>query len=280
MVKPGALRQATGEVMAEMGFSQRRACRVVGLPRSSCQYRSLRVAPTELVERLRALATKRPRFGYRRLYVLLRREGQVVNHKRIYRLYRQEGLALRRKARKRLTAGIRTVLPAPSRPNERWSMDFVSDVTATGRRFRVFTLVDDFTRESLTLLTDTSLGGARVARALELVAAERGLPELIVTDNGPEFSGRVLDTWCYERGVKHHFIRPGKPVENAYIESFNGKFRDECLNQHWFLSLEEARRLIAEWRIDYNECRPHSSLDGMTPREYAEANRGPTQQVA
>jgi putative transposase len=280
MVKPAALRQATGEVMAEMGFSQRRACRVVGLPRSNCQYRSLRAAPTELVARLRALATKRPRFGYRRLYVLLRREGQVVNHKRIYRLYRQEGLSLRRKARKRLTAGVRTVLPAPSRPNERWSMDFVSDVTATGRRFRVFTLVDDFTRESLALVPDTSLGGARVARALELVAAERGLPDLIVTDNGPEFSGRVLDTWCYQRGVKHHFIRPGKPVENAYIESFNGKFRDECLNQHWFFGLEEARRLIAEWFVDYNECRPHSSLDGMTPREYAEANRGLTQRVA
>ena len=280
MVKPAALRQATGMVMAEMGFSQRRACRVIGLPRSSCQYRSLRAVPGELVARLRALATKRPRFGYRRLHVLLRREGQVVNHKRIYRLYRQEGLSLRRKARKRLTAGVRTVLPPPSRPNERWSMDFVSDATATGQRFRVFTLVDDFTRESLTLLPDTSLGGARVARALELVAAERGLPDLIVTDNGPEFSGRVLDTWCYQRGVKHHFIRPGKPVENAYIESFNGKFRDECLNQHWFFSLEEARRLIAEWLLDYNEARPHSSLDGMTPLEYAEANRGLTLHVA
>jgi putative transposase len=212
--------------------------------------------------------------------MLLRREGQVVNHKRIYRLYREEGLSLRRKARKRLRAGVRTVLPAPSRPNERWSMDFVSEVTAAGRRFRVFTLVDDFTREALALVADTSLGGARVARALELVAGERGLPALIVTDNGPEFSGRALDTWRYQQGVQHHFIRPGKPVENAYIESFNGKFRDECLRQHWFLSLEDARRIIAEWLLDYNEARPHSSLDGMTPREYAELNRGLSLHVA
>lgn len=280
MVKPAALRQAAGVMMAELGLSQRRACLAMGLQRSSCQYRSQRAAPTELLARLRALATKRPRFGYRRLCVMLRREGHVVNHKRVYRLYREEGLSLRRKTRKRFRAGVRTLLPAPSRPNERWSMDFVSEVTSSGRRFRVFTLVDDFTRESLTLVADTSLGGARVARALEFVAVERGLPELIVTDNGPEFTGRALDTWCYQQGVKHHFIRPGKPVENAYIESFNGKFRDECLNQHWFLSLEDARRIIAAWLVDYNEARPHSSLDGMTPKEYAESNRGLAQQVA
>jgi putative transposase len=280
MVKPAALRQAAGLVTAEVGLSQRRACRVVGLARSSWHYQSHRRVPTELLTRLRALATKRPRFGYRRLHVLLRREGHTVNHKRVYRLYREEGLSLRRKARKRLTSGVRTLLPAPSRPNERWSMDFVSEVTAQGRRFRVFTLVDEFTREALALVVDTSLGGARVARALELVAAERGIPQLVVTDNGPEFSGRALDTWCYQHGVKHHFIRPGKPVENAYIESFNGRLRDECLNQHWFLSLKDARRLIAEWQVDYNEVRPHSSLDGRTPTEYAAANRGLSLNVA
>jgi putative transposase len=179
-----------------------------------------------------------------------------------------------------MAAIARTVLPAPSTPNERWSMDFVSDVTAGGRRFRIFAVVDDFTREVLTLVVDTSIGGLRVCRELAVIAAVRGLPKLIVMDNGPEFTGKALDAWAYQVGVKLHFIRPGKPVENAYVESFNGKLRNECLNQHWFLDLEDARRIIEEWRIDFNEVRPHSSLDGMTPKEYAAANAGLTSQVA
>ena len=280
MVRPAAFRLAVGLVMKEFDLSLRRACRVLGFNRSSWHYQSRRVEPKGLVARLRALASKRPRWGYRMLHLMLRREGHVVNHKRVYRLYKMEGLAVRQKLRKRMAAIARTVLPAPSAPNERWSMDFVSDVTATGRRFRIFAVVDDFTREVLTLVVDTSIGGLRVCRELALIAAVRGLPQLIVMDNGPEFTGKALDAWAYQVGVKLHFIRPGKPVENAYVESFNGKLRNECLNQHWFVDLDDARRIIEAWRIDFNEVRPHSSLDGMTPKEYAAANAGLTSQVA
>jgi putative transposase len=159
-------------------------------------------------------------------------------------------------------------------------MDFVSDVTAQGRRFRILTVVDEFTRECLALVVDTSLGGARVARELDAIAAERGYPTMTLSDNGPEFTGKALDAWAYQRGVKLQFIRPGKPVENGYVESFNGKLRNECLNQHWFIDLLDARRLIEEWKIDFNEVRPHRSLDGMTPKEYAASNPGLTSTTA
>jgi putative transposase len=203
-----------------------------------------------------------------------------VNHKRVYRLYKQEKLSVRRRERKRMTSAARTMLPAATRPNERWAMDFVSDVTAQGRRFRILTVVDEFTRECLALVVDTSIGGAGVARELDAVAAVRGLPTTTLSDNGPEFTGKALDAWAYQRRVKLQFIRPGKPVENGYVESFNGKLRNECLNQHWFTDLLDARRLIDEWRIDFNEVRPHSSLDGMTPNEYAAANHGLTSEAA
>jgi len=281
MVKPAVYRRAVGHLQADFQVSQRRACRILGFARSSLGYHSRRKVPTALLERLRALAAKRPRFGYRRLHLLLRREGHIVNHKRIYRLYREEDLAVRRKHRKRMAAVARTVLSAPTRRNQRWSMDFVSDVTWGGRRFRIFVVVDDFTREALALLVDTSIGGARVARLLAELVAARGKPDLIVCDNGPEFTGRALDAWAYDTKVKLHFIRPGKPVENAYAESFNGKFRDECLNQHWFTHLADARKIVEEWRRDYNEERPHSSLGGATPMEYArQLNPGLTQRVA
>lgn len=280
MVKPTAYRQAVGFLMAEFEFSLRRACRALGFNRSSWHYQSRRPQQSELVERLRALASQRPRWGYRMLHEMLRREGVKVNHKCVYRLYKQEGLAVRTKKRKRIAARARTLLAAPARPNQRWSMDFVSDATWSGRRFRIFVVVDDFTREALALVVDTSLGGVRVARELEQLVVERGAPEMIVCDNGPEFTGKALDAWAYTRGVKLHFIRPGKPVENAYAESFNGKLRNECLNENWFHDLVDARTIIGAWRIDYNEVRPHSSLDGMTPKEYAEANRGLTSNAA
>lgn len=280
MVKPTALRQAVGVLQADFSMSQRRACKALGFARSSCQYQSQRPLATDLIERLRALAAKRPRFGYRRLHVLLRREGLVVNHKRIYRLYRAEGLAVRRKHRKRITAALRTVLPPATQPNQRWSMDFVADALATGRRFRTLNIVDDFTRECPAIEVDTSLPGLRVTRLLDRLAVSRGLPELIVVDNGPEFAGKALDSWAYQRGVRLHFIRPGKPVENAYIESFNGKFRDECLNEHWFVDLEDAKSKIETWRIDYNRVRPHSCLDDLTPEEFAENHRGLTLEMA
>jgi putative transposase len=222
-----------------------------------------------VVERLRSLAHERPRYGYRRLHVLLRRGGVPANHKRLWRLYRQEGLAVRRKRRKRTAWGRRVILPAAQTRNERWSMDFVGDSLADGRTFRTLNIVDDFTREAVAIVVDQSIPGERVVRELEAVAMQRGVPGMIVTDNGPEFAGKALDAWAYRRGVTLHFIRPGKPVENAYVESFNGKFRDECLNEHWFTSLPHARDVIAGWRQDYNEVRPHSSLGNATPAEFA-----------
>jgi putative transposase len=269
MVKPAALRRAVGYLKQRFELSERRACRVLGLARSTCKYRARRVRPTKLVEQIRALAAERPRFGYRRLHVLLRRKGQMVNHKLVYRLYREEGLAVRRRKRKKLAAGVRVPIETPRLPNQRWSMDFVHDQLADGRRFRALAIVDDCTRESVAIEVDFSLPGFRVAHVLDRLAETRGLPTTIVVDNGPEFAGRELDRWAYNRIVRMHFIRPGKPIENAFAESFNGRFRDECLNQHWFTSLEDARGKIENWRIDYNTQRPHSSLGNLTPREFA-----------
>ena len=223
-----------------------------------------------LRQRLCTLAAERRRFGYRRLWVLLRREGFEVNHKRVYRLYREEGLAVRRRKRKRMAGVARVPMPAPQHRNERWSMDFVSDALGNGRRIRVLTVIDDFTRECLATEVDTSLPGLRVARVLDRLALERGLPESITVDNGPEFAGKTLDAWAYAHGVHLHFIDPGKPVQNAFIESFNGRLRDECLNEHWFMSLPAARSIVEAWREDYNAVRPHSALGNRTPEEFAE----------
>jgi putative transposase len=255
--------------MQEFGLSERRACGLMGLGRST--YRSVprRVDHALLRERLRALADRWARYGYRRLHLWLRREGWLVNHKRVYRLYRLDGLALRRRTRKR-AAGLRVPpQPAPTRPNERWSMDFMTDALCSGRRFRLLVVLDDRTRECLAIEVDTSLPGERVVAVLERLVAERGTPAVIVIDNGPEFAGKTLDQWAYRRGIKLHFIAPGKPAQNAYIESFNGKFRDECLNAHWFAGLADARQVIAAWRQEYNQVRPHSALRDATPEEFA-----------
>ena len=251
------------------GISERRACALVGIERSSCRYALRRPEPAGLRGRLRELAQERRRFGYRRLTVLLRREGWGVNHKRVYRLYRQEGLGVRGRKRKRMAAGERQPLTIPTRQDERWSMDFVSDALTDGRRFRSLNIVDDYNRECLAAEVDTSIPGARVVRVLERLRERRGLPQILVMDNGPEFAGQAVDVWAYEQGVKLHFIQPGKPVQNALIESFNGRMRDECLNEHWFMSLGEARETIEAWRRDYNEVRPHSSLGNRTPQEFA-----------
>ena len=261
------------------GLSERRACELVGMRRSSYRYQPQRQEASGLQGRLRELAQERRRFGYRRLTVLLRREGWAVNHKRVYRLYREEGLSVRRRKRKRLGLEERCPLAVPTRPNERWSMDFVSDGLSEGRKFRSLNIVDDYSRECLATEVDTSLPGRRVVRVLEQLRERRGLPGVLVMDNGPEFAGQALDVWAYEHGVRLHFIEPGKPVQNAFIESFNGKMRDECLNEHWFVSLKEARRKIEAWRQDYNEVRPHSALGNRTPQEFAgcgAALRSPT----
>jgi len=223
-----------------------------------------------LLDRMRVLARERPRYGYRRLHVLLRREGYEVNHKRVHSLYRREGLMVRRRLRKRLVRAARVSRPLPSRANERWSLDFVSDQLADGRVFRTLNVVDDFTRECRAIEVDTSLTGTRVVRALEAAALEYGRPQTLLSDNGPEFISKALDAWAYRNRVELHFIQPGKPTQNAFVESFNGRFRDECLNEHWFESLNEARAVIEEWRSDYNGYRPHSSLDDLTPEQFAE----------
>jgi putative transposase len=259
-------------VQAHYGLSERRACRLVGIGRSTLRYRS-RPRPEEesLRRRLRELAAVRPRFGYRRLHVLLRREGVIVNHKRIERLYREEGLAVRRRTRKRVARDGRGRAAVPGRPNQQWGVDFISDALAWGRRIRLFTVVDVFTREALAIEVDTSLPGGRVVRVLERLVTERGAPDEIVLDNGPELAGKAVDQWAYERGVWLRFIEPGKPVQNAFVESFHGRLRDECLDRHWFVGLNDARHTIETWRQDYNQSRPHSALGYRPPEEFRQA---------
>ncbi len=252
-------------------MSERHACRLIGMARSTKRYHSRRrEREMELRQRLRTLALERPRFGYRRLCALLAQEGEKANHKCVYRLYRAEGLVVRRRRRKRLMRGSGVPAVLPQRCNQRWSMDFVSDCMAGGRTIRALTLVDDYTRECLAIEVDTSLGGTRVRRVLEAVLAERAKPEAIVVDNGPEFRGRALAGWSEERRVHLQFIEPGKPSQNCFIESFNGRLREECLNANWFVTLADARRKIEAWRQDYNGKRPHSSLGYLSPQRFAE----------
>jgi len=250
-------------------MSERRSCRLICVWRATNRYKTKRAEDGELRQQLRELAGEYPRYGYWRLYRKLRRQGVVVNHKRVYRLYREEGLVVRKRPRKR-PARARVVAFVPTAPNQRWSMDFVSDSLAEGRKLRVFNVVDDCTREALVMQVETSIGGQRVARLLDEQAQLRGAyPRSIVCDNGPEFISHVLDQWAEEHGVKLQFIEPGKPVQNCFIESFNGRFRDECLNQNWFVSLEDARRTVAAWKKEYNEVREHGSLNELTPNEFA-----------
>ena len=269
MVRPVGKRNVVSLMVSEHGLSQRRACRLAGLNLSTWQYKPTRLVVAGLRERIIELAGERRRFGYRRLHILLRRDGLSVNHKAVHRIYREEGLQVRKRKRKRIGPADRQPIELPERINERWSMDFVSDVLSNGRRVRTLNIVDDFSRECPVIEVDTSLTGMRVVRVLERLSQTRKLPKAIVVDNGPELISKALDEWAYRNGVRLHFIEPGKPVQNAFVESFNGKFRDECLNEHWFTSLPDARRTIEEWRIDYNTCRPHSSLGYMTPIEYA-----------
>jgi putative transposase len=257
-------------VEGEYEMSERHACRLLGLGRSTHRYQARRnERDAELRARLKELAAKRMRFGYRRLTAMLVREGVAANHKRVYRLYREEGLAMRIRQRRRIRWTGAVSGPVATRANQRWSIDFVSDCVSTGRVIRMLTVVDDCTRECPAIEVDTSLGGWRVRRVLDRIASERGVPEAIVLDNGPEFRGRALAAWSEERGVRLEFIQPGKPAQNAYAESFNGRLRDECLNANWFTSLSDARRKIEDWRQDYNQQRPHSSLNYLPPTEFA-----------
>jgi putative transposase len=269
VVTPAARRSVVDYLKENHQLSERRACTIVRLCRSSCRYQAKPKNDDEIRSRLRELAEKRRKFGASRLHTLLRREGWLINHKRTERLYREEGLSLRRKRCKKRTSHLRVVMDRPERINQHWSMDFVSDSLYNGRRFRVLTIVDDLSRECPALEADHSLTGKRVTRVLDRIALTRGLPDVITVDNGPEFISKALDLWAFDNNVKLRFIQPGKPVQNAYIESFNGKFRDECLNEHVFINLNSAQKLIETWRQDYNSERPHSSLNDMTPEEYA-----------
>ena len=265
---PTARRAAVGHLQQTYGMSERRACRLLGAHRRTIRYQR-RVSADErrIRERLRALASERPRWGDRRLQVLLKRELGVINHKRVQRLYRLEGLAIRRRPRKRVARQKRELRSLTWRPGETWAMDFMQDMLANGRRFRTLNVLDTVTRECLAIEVDTSLPGRRVAQVLDQPIAWHGAPKRITLDNGPEFSGLALDAWAYQHSIALDFIAPGKPMQNGYLESFNGKFRDECLNLHWFRSLAEARAIIEEWRESYNTGRPHSGLAGKTPAQ-------------
>jgi putative transposase len=255
------------------GHSERRACALVGLRRSTSRYASRRVDDKRLIERLHELAGERPRYGYQMLTTLLRREGWAVNKKRVYRLYRAAGLTVRRRGRRKMRV-VRAPRPmAVSHPNERWSMDFVHDYLVDGRRYRTLNIVDAFTRECLAIEVDFSLPSARVVRVLDKLIWEYGLPESIRVDNGPEFISKALDVWTDQHGVKLDFIQPGKPMQNGHVESFNGRFREECLSQNHFPTLARARGEIAIWRNHYNCERPHSSLDARTPKEFGDLVR-------
>lgn len=265
---PAARRTEASYAIERYGVSERRACRLMGLHRASWQYRSRRSADTELRERLRALAAQLPRYGYKCQYRRLRKHGVQVNHKKIYRIYREEGPMVRKRARKRLVRRAEKPLPA-SIPNTRWSMDFTSDQLSNGRRFRTFNVVDDCSREALAIHVARSIPGWLVVAVLTQLVMKHGKPRVIVCDNGPEFIGNALEIWTEENNVTIHFIQPGKPVQNCYVESFNGRFRDECLNEHWFTSLAHAQAVIETWRREYNEERPKKGLGGLTPAAYA-----------
>lgn len=264
-MKPASKRKVVQHIQVQHGLSQRRACRLTNCNRSSARHVCTRPDDEQLRVALRQLAEQKPAWGYRMLHGALRLEGWQFNHKKAHRLYREEKLVLRKKAKKRLKCETRGAVPAATAPGQRWVMDFIHDTLADGRSFRTLNLSDSFTRQCLGQEVDTSLSGVRVVRLLDQVAAQHGLPQLIQMDNGPEFRSKALDLWAYQNKVKLDFIEPGKPTQNGQIESFNGRFRAECLDQEWFGSLQQAREMIEAWRISYNSQRPHSSLGYLPP---------------
>jgi putative transposase len=279
MVTPVVERQAVAHLCQQFEVSQRRACQVIEADRTSMRYCSVRPDDAGLRARLRELAAVRRRFGYRRLLLLLRREGTLVNHKKLRRLYREERLQVRRRGGRKRALGTRAPLSLPQGPNQRWSLDFVSDTLTDSRRFRMLAVVDDFTRECVALVADTSLSGVRVGRELDAVIARRGRPQTIVSDNGTEFTSMAILGWSQETQIGWHYIAQGKPTQNAFIESFNGRLRDELLNETLFASLAHAREALADWKDDYNTVRPHSAIGNMPPAIYAKLSDPGMQRV-
>lgn len=269
MVGPAAKRDAVAHLRTSFEMSERRACALIGADRKMVRYRSRRCDDAGLRARLRELAAERRRFGYRRLFILLRREGELSGMNRVYRLYREEGLAVRKRRTRRKALGSRAPILVEARPNARWSLDFVHDQLGDGRRFRILNIVDDVTRECLAAVADTSLSGLRVARELTMLIAKRGKPGMIVSDNGTELTSNAILIWSKDHRVDWHYIAPGKPMQNGYAESFNGRMRDELLNESLFTSLAHARAVITDWVSDYNNTRPHSSLGYETPAAHA-----------
>lgn len=272
MVTPVARRQAVAHLCSSFEVSQRRACEVIGADRSSVRYLSVRPDDAAIRVRLRELATVRRRFGYRRLLLMLRVEGILLNHKKLRRLYAEERLQVRRRGGRKRALGTRAPMTLPQGPNQRWSLDFVSDTLTDSRRFRILAVVDDFTRECIALVADTSLSGARVGRELDMLISRRGRPLMIVSDNGTEFTSMAILRWSQQAQIEWHYIAPGKPQQNAFVESFNGRLRDELLNETLFSSLDHARGLLADWQVDYNTVRPHSSIGNLPPATYAKLN--------
>ncbi len=265
---PQGQREAVAYVLSAHPVSERRACRVLDVDRALVRYRFTRPPDTALRERLKELAAERRRFGYRRLAVFLHRDGFVCNIKKIRRLYREEKLMVKRRKGRKKATGTRTPLPRPDRVNQIWSLDFMSDAFTDGRRFRALAVMDQCSRKCLNITVDTSLPGLRVVRELDALVQKHGKPKMIVSDNGPELTGRAVLIWAAHNGIDWHYIQPGKPQQNGYTESLNDKIRDECLNEHWFCNLAEARKIIEDWRQDYNHVRPHSSLNYLTPAEF------------
>jgi len=274
-LKPVHKRTLVDLLREDYRISERHACRLVHISTSVYRYQSTRDGQVPLRMRINEIAAVRVRYGYKRIHVLLRREGWAINHKRVYRIYCEEGLNLRAKRpRRHVSAAHRIKLPAATGVNESWSMDFVTDSLFNGRRFRSLTVVDNYSRECLAIEVGQHIRGEDVTGTMDRLKVVRGIPKSIKVDNGPEFISKELDKWAYEHGVTLDYSRPGKPIDNAFIESFNGSFRDECLNTNWFLSLEDAREKIETWRRDYNEWRPHSSLDNLTPVQYRQIHGG------
>jgi putative transposase len=268
MVTPVGKRKAVVHLMETHQVSQRRACEVLQIDRSTVRYQSQRGDDAAVRDAIKRVSRERRRFGYRRIHVMVAREGFKVNHKKVRRIYTEEKLQVRRRGGRKRALGTRKPMVLPDGPNQRWSLDFVSDALTDGRRFRILAVVDDFSRENLVLVADTSLSGQRVVRELDRIIAERGMPKTIVSDNGTEFTSMAILKWVQKAGIDWHYIAPGKPQQNGFIESFNGKLRDECLNETLFETLHDARKTLEEWQEDYNWRRPHSALANLTTMEF------------
>lgn len=271
MVSPKTKRSCAESLKKDYHFSQRRAFKLVNLHRSVGRYVAKRRECEKERERIKEIALERPRFGYRRIHVILKKDGIKMNHKKVYRLYKEMGLKVRKRGARKRAIGQRQLKVKATGINQIWSLDFMSDRLVDGRKIRLLNIIDEFSRESLKVVVDTSLSGVRVARELQELIGDKGKPEQIRSDNGTEFTSIAILKWAEEASVKWHYIEPGKPMQNGFVESYNGKVRDEFLNQHLFLSLKEAKDLAESWRKDYNEQRPHSALNGLSPNEFKRA---------